>query len=77
MNKNLTQEQKDYAIFPCYKWFFATFIGKQRREEYVERSLSQHANFTNDVESMNWLNPIKDCLIIIGVYIVQDTQNLM
>ena len=59
MNTNLTQEQKDYAIFlPAISGFFATFVGKQRREEYVERSRLPK-NFTNDVESMNWLQPDK------------------
>lgn len=59
MNTNLTQEQKDYAIFlPAISGFFATFIGKQRREEYVEKSRIP-SNFPNDVESMNWLNPSK------------------
>ena len=59
MNTNLTQEQKDYAIFlPAISGFFATFIGKQRREEYVEKSRIP-SNFPNEVESMNWLNPSK------------------
>ena len=59
MNTNLTQEQKDYAIFlPAISGFFATFIGKQRREEYVDKTRIP-SNFPNDVESMNWLNPSK------------------
>ena len=37
MNKDLTKEQKDYAIFlPAISGFFATYIGKQRYDEYVE-----------------------------------------
>jgi len=57
VNKNLTASQKDYAIFlPALSGFFATFVGKQRREEYVERSRIP-ANFPNDVESLNWLAP--------------------
>tara|TARA_B100001027_G_scaffold41136_1_gene26241 strand:+ start:59091 stop:60554 length:1464 start_codon:yes stop_codon:yes gene_type:complete len=59
LNTNLTQEQKDYAIFlPAISGFFATFIGKQRREEYVDKTRVP-SNFPNDVESMNWLNPSK------------------
>ena len=59
MNTNLTKEQKDYAIFlPAISGFFATFIGKQRREEYVDKTRIP-SNFPNDVESMNWLNPSK------------------
>jgi len=57
MNTNLTASQKDYAIFlPAISGFFATFVGKQRREEYVERSrIPKH--FPVEVESMNWLEP--------------------
>jgi hypothetical protein len=59
LNTNLTKEQKDYAIFlPAISGFFATFIGKQRREEYVDKTRIP-SNFPNDVESMNWLNPSK------------------
>ena len=59
MNTNLTKEQKDYAIFlPAISGFFATFIGKQRREEYVDKTRIP-SNFPNDVESLNWLNPSK------------------
>ena len=39
MNTNLTNAQKDYAVFlPAISGFFATFVGKQRYEEYVEKS---------------------------------------
>ena len=56
MNKNLTEQQSDYAVFlPAISGFFATFIGKQRQENYVDpQRIPKH--FTNDVESMNWLN---------------------
>ena len=58
MNTNLTQEQKDYATFlPALSGFYATFIGKQRREEYVDKSRIPFPN--NDMESLNWLNPQK------------------
>ena len=56
MNKNLTEQQSDYAVFlPAISGFFATFIGKQRQENYVDpQRIPKH--FTNNVESMNWLN---------------------
>ena len=56
MNKDLTASQKDYAIFlPALSGFYATFVGKQRREEYVEYNrIPKH--WTNGVESGNWLN---------------------
>ena len=58
MNTDLTKEQKDYATFlPALSGFYATFIGKQRREEYVEKSRIPFPN--NDMESLNWLNPQK------------------
>ncbi len=53
MNTNLTEQQKDYAIFlPALSGFYATFVGKQRREEYVENSRIPYPN----MESINWLN---------------------
>jgi hypothetical protein len=53
LNTDLTTEQKDYAIFlPALSGFYATFVGKQRREEYVEESRIPYPN----MESMNWLN---------------------
>ena len=59
MNTNLTTAQNDYATFlPALSGFYATFVGKQRRGEYVEYArIPKH--FTNGVESMNWLNPSK------------------
>ena len=56
MNSDLTASQKDYAIFlPALSGFYATFVGKQRREEYVEYTrIPKH--WTNGVESGNWLN---------------------
>ena len=39
MKTDLTAEQKDYARFlPALSGFYATFIGKQRHEEYVDKS---------------------------------------
>ena len=41
METNLTEQQKDYAIFlPAISSFYATFIGKQRYEEYIPKTLS-------------------------------------
>jgi len=59
MNKDLTASQNDYAIFlPALSGFYATFVGKQRREEYVEYTrIPKH--WTNGVESGNWLNKDK------------------
>ena len=57
MNTDLTNAQKDYAVFlPAISGFFATFIGKQRYEEYVEKTRIP-SNFPTEVESLNWLEP--------------------
>ena len=57
MNKDLTATQNDYAVFlPALSGFFATYVGKQRFDEYVEISRIP-SNFTNGVESLNYLNP--------------------
>lgn len=58
MNKNLTDTQSDYALFlPATSGFYASFIGYQRhRYPYVQPSRIP-ANFTNDVESLNFLEP--------------------
>ncbi len=57
MNQNLTEIQSDYARFlPAVSGFYATFIGKQRYEEYVEYNrVPKH--FANGVESLNFLDP--------------------
>ena len=53
MNSDLTASQKDYAVFlPALSGFYATFIGKQRREEYVDNNRIPYPS----MESMNWLN---------------------
>jgi hypothetical protein len=55
LRTDLTAEQKDYATFlPALSGFYATFIGKQRREEYVDKSRIPFPN--NDMEGLNWLN---------------------
>ena len=54
MNTDLTKEQKDYAVFlPALSGFYATFVGKQRFEEYVDYNRIPYAN---GMESINWLN---------------------
>ncbi len=56
MKTNLTESQKDYAFFlPSISGFYATFIGKQRFEDYVEpQRVPQEIG---KVEGLNFLNP--------------------
>ena len=55
---DLTNTQNDYAVFlPSISGFYATFIGKQRYEEYVESS--RHPKGIPEVENLNFLNPQK------------------
>jgi hypothetical protein len=55
---NLTAKQNDYAVFlPAISGFYATFIGKQRNEQYVDPARFP-AGLT-DMEQMNWLNSQK------------------
>ena len=58
MNKDLTSTQNDYALFlPATSSFYASFIGYQRhRYPYVQANRIP-ANFVNDVESLNFLEP--------------------
>ena len=56
---NLTAKQNDYAVFlPAISGFYATFIGKQRSEEYVDPARFPQALTDKliDMEQMNWLN---------------------
>ena len=56
MNKDLTTTQNDYARFlPALSGFYATYVGKQRYDEYVDKSRIP-SNFANGVESLNYLN---------------------
>mgnify|MGYP005754996317 FL=1 len=56
MNKDLTATQNDYAVFlPALSGFYATYVGKQRYDEYVDKSRIPN-NLTNGVESLNYLN---------------------
>ena len=57
MNTNLTATQKDYAVFlPALSGFYATYIGKQRFDNYVDPARIP-SNFPNGCESLNYLNP--------------------
>ena len=56
MNRDLTATQKDYAVFlPALSGFYATYVGKQRFDNYVDPARIP-SNFTNGVESLNYLN---------------------
>jgi hypothetical protein len=55
---NLTAKQSDYAVFlPAISGFYATFIGKQRNEEYVDPA--RFPQGLTDMEQLNWLNSQK------------------
>jgi len=52
---NLTAKQNDYAIFlPAISGFYATFVGKQRNEPYVDPARMPAG--IPDMEQLNWLN---------------------
>ena len=56
MKTNLTETQNDYAVFlPSISGFYATFVGKQRYEEYVDPNRVPAG--IGNVEGMNFLNP--------------------
>ena len=56
MNRDLTAKQNDYAVFlPALSGFYATYVGKQRHDEYVAKDRIP-SNFVNGVESLNYLN---------------------
>jgi hypothetical protein len=63
MNTDLTATQKDYALFlPATSGFYSAFIGYQRKRfPYIEPSRLP-TNFTNDVESINYLDPTSPLL---------------
>ena len=55
---NLTAKQLDYAVFlPAISGFYATFIGKQRNEQYVDPA--RFPQGLTDMEQLNWLNSTK------------------
>jgi hypothetical protein len=59
MNKDLTATQNDYAVFlPALSGFYATYVGKQRYDNYVDPNRIP-SNFSNGVESLNYLDPAK------------------
>ena len=58
MQDNLTAKQLDYAVFlPAISGFYATFVGKQRNEPYVDPA--RFPQGLTDMEQMNWLNSQK------------------
>ena len=55
---NLTAKQNDYAVFlPAISGFYATFIGKQRNEHYVDPA--RFPQGLSDMEQLNWLDSTK------------------
>lgn len=57
---DLTASQNDYAIFlPAISNFYATFVGRQRFEQYVDPARMPAT--IKDMEQLNWLNSQK-CL---------------
>ena len=55
---NLTAKQLDYAVFlPAISGFYATFVGKQRNENYVDPA--RFPQGLHDMEQLNWLNSQK------------------
>ena len=59
---DLTSLQNDYAVFlPAISGFYATFVGKQRNENYVDpvRFPQSQPNKLTDMEQLNWLNSQK------------------
>jgi len=58
MNSDLTAAQHDYAIYlPAISNFYATYIGKQQHEEYVEASRMPQG--IPEMEMLNFFNPNK------------------
>lgn len=54
---DLTAKQRDYAVFlPALSGFYATFVGKQRFDNYVDPARIP-ADFEHGIEGLNWLNP--------------------
>jgi hypothetical protein len=50
--------QSQYAVFlPAISGFYATFVGKQRNEPYVDPA--RFPQGLSDMEQLNWLNPQK------------------
>jgi len=54
---NLTAKQLDYAVFlPALSGFYATYVGKQRFDQYVDPARIP-SDFETGIEGLNWLNP--------------------
>ena len=54
---NLTEKQKDYAIFlPAISSFYAGYIGKERYPDQVSTIGDRLPKGLGNMESMNWLN---------------------
>lgn len=54
--QDLTARQQDYALFlPAISGFYATYIGKQRYDTYVDPA--RMPKQIPDMEQLNWLNP--------------------
>ena len=55
---NLTAKQNDYAVFlPAISGFYATFVGRQRNEQYVDPA--RFPKGLTDMEQLNWLDSNK------------------
>jgi len=55
---DLTAQQHDYAVFlPAISSFYATYVGKQRFEQFVDAQ--RMPSGIPDMEQLNWLNPHK------------------
>jgi hypothetical protein len=53
---DMTAAQKDWAVFlPALSSFYATFIGRQRSEQFV--AAARMPPGIPDMEQLNWLNP--------------------
>ena len=58
MQDNLTSKQQDYAVYlPAISGFYATFIGRQRNEHYIDPQ--RFPGGVADMEQFNWLNSQK------------------
>jgi|TARA_R110000851_G_scaffold9350_3_gene34851 hypothetical protein len=57
MEKDLTKAQQDYAYFlPALSGFYATYVGKQRSNPNYVDPARIPSNFSNGMESLNYLN---------------------
>jgi len=55
---NLTNEQKDWAVFlPALSSFYGTYVGKQRADPNYVDPKRVPVGFESGIEGLNWLNP--------------------